>query len=226
VPRPPTHAADLTELIEDLGRLRARVQSFGATAGEGDPAIAELRRSLLVAGRANLTHPERVALLVEVEAVMREGLAGIELVDGGALTVTSHRARLPVTLRNTSNRALDVAVTAESAELAMLGAPVRVTLPPGATEDVEIPFRVSRSGDFVVEVSVATPDGGFLLASRTVTLRSSAVSGLGVVLSIGALAFLAVWWGRNLRRRHRERPRSVATPTTSAPTTRVSEPVP
>lgn len=226
VPRPPAPSDDLTELSRDLGQLRARSRSFASTAGEGDPALADLRRAVLVAGRSNLTHEARVGLLVEVESTMREGLAGIELVDSGALTVTSHRARLPVTIRNTSARALDIAVTAESAQLAMLGGPARLTLLPGATEDIEIPFRLSRSGDFVVEVTVATPDGGFVLATEAVTLRSTAVSGLGVVLSVGALVFLGAWWGRNLRHRRRESPRTVATTTATAPDTRVSEPVP
>ena len=62
--------------------------------------------------------------------------------------------------------------------------------------------------------------------AEVVTLRSTAVSGVGVVLSVGALAFLGLWWARNRRGRRRRPSRSVATPMSTAPDTRVGEPVP
>ncbi|MPY93528.1 MAG: hypothetical protein GEV08_10840 [Acidimicrobiia bacterium] len=221
VAQPPPPVVDVSTIVDDLARLRGRIASFEATVGVSDPQVAELRRSLLVAGRRSIGHGERARYVTEVEAVMRQSLGGVELADGGDLTITSHRARLPVTLRNTSNRSLEVAVSAESAELAMLGDPVRAILPPGATEDLEIPFRVSRSGDFAVRISVATPDGGFVLASHEVTLRSTAVSGVGIVLSVGALAFLALWWSRNRRRRRRESPPTVVARSLPTPDARV-----
>jgi hypothetical protein len=226
VPRPAPPSGDRAELVDDVSRLRGRLASFTATVGAGDLAVAELRRPVLLAGRDGTDHATRARLLADLEALMRAQLAGVELVDGGALTVTSHQARLPVTIRNTSGRSLEVAVTAASEELAMLGDPLRLTLLPGVTEDVEIPFRVSRSGDFEVDVSITTPDGGFVLAAEVVTLRSTAVSGVGVVLSVGALAFLGLWWARNRRGRRRRPSRSVAAPMSTAPDTRVGEPVP
>lgn len=226
VPLPPRPSEPTPELVDHISRLRGRVDNFTAAAGDGDPAIAGFRQAALVAGRADIDDGMRARHLAEVEASLQESLAGVEIVDGGALTITSHQARLPVTLRNTSDRTLDVAVVAQSAELTMLGEPGRVTLLPSATEDIEIPFRVSRSGDFLVEVTVLTPDGGFALASAEVTLRSTAVSGVGIVLSVGALAFLGLWWARNLRHRRTAGPPSMTVPNTPAPDARVGEPVP
>jgi HAMP domain-containing protein len=37
------------------------------------------------------------------------------------------------------------------------------------------------------------------------TVRSTAASGVGVMISAGAALFLAVWWGRDIRRRRRAR---------------------
>jgi hypothetical protein len=227
VPQPPPSSTDLALLAQDLGMLHGRIASYVATVGDGDPTVADLRQSLLVAGRSELDHAERARYLSDVDATMRTALSGVELADSGALTVTSHRARLPVTLHNTSGRSLHVAVRAESSQLAMLGAPVTATLSPGATEDIEIPFRVSRSGDFAVRVTVTSPDGAFVLTAQDVTLRSTAVSGVGIVLSVGALAFLGLWWGRSFRRRRVMRaPRNVPVGSPPAPHARVRQPVP
>ncbi len=227
VPAPDQPGGDVRELFADLDQLEGRIVSFGATVGPDDPAVAELRRSLLVAGDNGLDHDERRDYLTQVDAVLDGQFSGVTMADGGALTVTSHRARLPVTIRNGSTRTLDVAVMAESSELTMLGDPVAVRLEPGATEDLEIPFRVSRSGDFAVDVRITSPDGGLVLAAQEVTLRSTAVSGVGIVLSVGALIVLGVWWGRSVHRRRNPPPApSVAGPAPVAPPARVEQPVP
>jgi hypothetical protein len=40
------------------------------------------------------------------------------------------------------------------------------------------------------------------------------VSGVGIFLTVGAIVFLAIWWGWDIRRRHK---RKQATPTTPRP---------
>jgi hypothetical protein len=42
-----------------------------------------------------------------------------------------------------------------------------------------------------------------------VTVRSTAVSGIGYVLTIGAAGFLVAWWFRHWRRTRRERQAAV-----------------
>src|SRR3546814_19258589 len=52
---------------------------------------------------------------------------------------------------------------------------------------------------------MTSPDGGITLASATHTVQSTAVSGAGLVLSIGALLFLVVWWARHCHKTRRSR---------------------
>ena len=74
---------------------------------------------------------------------------------------------------------------------------------------------------------IDAPDGAFVLTSQEVTLWSTAVSGVGIILSVGALAFLGLWWGRNFRcRRVRAASPSVTVSSSPAPDGRVREPVP
>ena len=64
-------------------------------------------------------------------------------------------------------------------------------------------------------VDVAT-EGGLPILTTRLSVRSSVVSGVGVVLMVGALVFLALWWGWDIHRRRRRRVRddapSAATP--------------
>ena len=60
-------------------------------------------------------------------------------------------------------------------------------------------------------ITTRTPDGQVILTTTRYTVRSTAVSGVGIVLSVGAGLFLAAWWGRHwyrnrVRARH-ARPR-------------------
>jgi hypothetical protein len=54
-----------------------------------------------------------------------------------------------------------------------------------------------------MDVRVTSPDGALLLDRSTFDVRSTAISGVGLVLSVGAGLFLAVWWARNWRKSRR-----------------------
>ena len=59
------------------------------------------------------------------------------------------------------------------------------------------------SGAFPLQIDVMTPDGQRRLATSRYTVRSTAVSGAGLVLSVGAGAFLVLWWARHWHRTRR-----------------------
>ncbi len=80
------------------------------------------------------------------------------------------------------------------------------------TTRVPINVRTRASGDSALDVTMQTPDGGLVIGRTRVTVRSTAFSGVGLVLSVGAGTFLALWWGRHIltARRGRRRPRHAA----------------
>src|SRR5205807_854311 len=63
---------------------------------------------------------------------------------------------------------------------------------------LKIPIVARTAGVFTLVVALESPDGALTLASSKYTVRSTAASGVGVFLSIGAALFLALWWGREL----------------------------
>jgi hypothetical protein len=74
-----------------------------------------------------------------------------------------------------------------------------------ATTALEIPVVVRTIGAFPLTLEVETPDGSQQIAGGTYTVRSTAISDLGLVLMVGAALFLAVWWARNARHGRRAR---------------------
>jgi hypothetical protein len=86
---------------------------------------------------------------------------------------------------------------------------VPVTLATSSTR-IELRVRALASGDSPLDVTLATPDMRFELGHTRITIRSTAFSGVGIILSVGALLFLVLWWGRHIitdRRRKRRPPR-------------------
>jgi hypothetical protein len=56
-----------------------------------------------------------------------------------------------------------------------------------------------------MRVTLTTADDQFTIATTEMTVRSTAFSSIGLFLTIGALAFLAFWWGNHIRRSRRGR---------------------
>jgi hypothetical protein len=69
------------------------------------------------------------------------------------------------------------------------------------TNVIYVNVQTRTSGQFKVEISLHSPTGGLELSAGEVSVRSTATSVVGVILSVGALVVLAVWWFRTSRRR-------------------------
>ena len=62
------------------------------------------------------------------------------------------------------------------------------------------------SGTFAMTITLESPDGSVQLGPPTrVTIRSAVFSGIGIALTLGALLFLAGWWGNHFWRTRRAR---------------------
>ena len=119
------------------------------------------------------------------------------------ITVTARTAEIPITFLNDTDQTVQVRVHLSSADL---------TFPDGRVRDIELPPRNTTirfaveargSGTFPLELRVTSPDGTLQLSQTEVQVRSTFVSNVGVFLTVGAVLFLALWWGNDFRRRRR-----------------------
>jgi hypothetical protein len=76
------------------------------------------------------------------------------------------------------------------------------------TTRVSLNVRARASGDSPLGLTLSAPDGHLVIGHARITVRSTAFSGVGIVLLVGAGLFLAIWWLRHAiatRRLRRQR---------------------
>lgn len=201
----PTFTDPLDGYPERLGLARGRLSSYASLIGAAEPEVAALDQLLLLSGSAALTAAERSTYVERVLTRTEEDFQAIEAPERQTVNLTSSDGDLPLTLLNT----LDVPVTV-TVDLRTNGrlevkdfSPTQV-LAPGRTQ-LGIPVHARAPGDSRVEVTIRTTDGEIVLDEVDLTVRSTAVPGIGVVLSVGAVVFLVVWWTRHWLRARRGR---------------------
>jgi hypothetical protein len=204
-------AVDLSthEIDDDLeaiaGPLREARRGVGGVAGTLAADGRSLERSLLLAAGTATPDHQRAAYVERVTRELDSLEGAVVLPDAFRITLTSRTSTVPVNIVNNLDRPLRVRIEFDSAQLDFLdGDFITQDLPPGATR-LDVRVRALTSGAFTMGITVLTPDSSFELDQTTFDIRSTAVTGVGLVLSIGAGLFLAVWWARHWRKARRSR---------------------
>lgn len=199
----PASVAAVAPLSKRMASLRTDLRGRGAMVTDAAPVTLE--ELVLTAQHRDLTIPTATAYLEAAATRVESDLSAIVAPRGRRYTVTARSATIPLQFSNALSTPAKVLVRFESSRITFdEGQSTVVTLQPGVNQ-VPVRVRVRTSGQFRVGVETLTPDGSVRLGRTELTIRSTAFSGVGVVLSIGALAFLMVWWGRTLRREHGRR---------------------
>lgn len=181
---------------QDLGTFRTLV-------GPDSARTASLELQLLTSLADDLADEERRALIDDVVASVDEGFEAVHLTGQTDLNLTSRRGDLPITVINENDFPVTIEVRIRSD---------RLDFPEGEAFTVEvgteparldIPVEARATGSVPTFVELWTTDGRTLLDERQLDVRSTAVSGVGLALSLGALAVLAVWWLRTWFRSRR-----------------------
>ncbi len=185
--------------------VRERLDGYRSMLGTSlEPAIP-FERSLLIAGADGLDDLQRQAYLAGVVQGIDGQLAGLALPDQQRVTLTSESGNIPLSLENTLDYPVTVFVRLRSDKLGFPdGDELTVVLPPGPTR-LEVAVEAKASGAFPLELEVRSPDQTLLVGRTDLTVRSTAFSGLGLLLSVAAGGFLAVWWARHFRKVRRNR---------------------
>jgi hypothetical protein len=205
-PTPPTRAPVTSDRYFAAVLQRNGIADlFGST----DVRVQRADRVLLTSlaadwqDRAGRAHAR--SQLEGIAQLGREFLSRIRVPGASTVTLTSSRAQIPLTFRNDADRRVGIHVSLASSKLLFPdGADRDVVLQPGKNQTVRIAVETRSSGTYPLSLTVTTA-GGLPVQTSEVTVRSSFVSGVGVFLTVGALLFLAGWWGWDIRRRRRAR---------------------
>lgn len=189
---------ELGPLADPLGRAQSRVPALAGTLADRD-LVDSLWRSLLVSLGANTPQGERRAYVDRVDVAAADVASKVSAPEEFQITLTARDGTIPLTLTNDTGRPVSVKVHLDSNQLEFPDGTVRAEeLLPGTTR-LNLDVRTRASGAFPLDITVTSPDDAIELDHTTFTIRSTAVSGVGVFLSAGAGLFLLVWWARNWR---------------------------
>lgn len=193
----------------EVRSVRADIAGFAqvVAGGAGEDLAEELVDLTLVAEADGLAVDARRAYLAEVGARIAGVLSSVGLVESAAFRLPDSEGTIPLTLVQQAPFPLRVRVTLASDKLEFLGdggerSIGRVSYDLTLTEvntPLVVPVSVRSPGTFPLVVTITSPDGELQILATRVTVRSTAFSGVGIALSVGAGAFLLVWWGRHWR---------------------------
>lgn len=182
---------------------RAASRSFAGLVGADSARSKAVESHLLLATAADLKGGARTAHLDAARSVMDEVTSAISAPARGTITLTARDGTVPLTLHNDSGVPVNVVIRLRSPKLRFPdGDTIPVTLTEASTR-LDISVSARASGRFPFEVEVTSPDGALTLATVDYSVQSTAISGVGLILSVGAGFFLLVWWARHWRRTRR-----------------------
>jgi hypothetical protein len=205
---------DIDEHAAAVDRAKRTLESylglFPPTADNPLDAVDEL---LLAASDLHLDPVDRAryvdAATTFVARSLRtpDGRLGITVPESERITLTSRNETIRLVVENRLTTPAVVRIDLRSEKLSFPnGSSFTVTLEPGPNSfDVEV--SVKTSGDSLLEYTVNAPSGSLgELAKGKLRVRSIALSGLGLVISVVAVAVLVAWWARHgVRSRRRRR---------------------
>jgi hypothetical protein len=207
--------ADARAASLPAGRLANAATTVDQLASLVDTAsgVAEQSRRLLLASEsARLSGAARGMVFDELTSLLDQLRSRVRLPHGRTFRLAAREGRIPLTVVNDNEFDVRVDVFLSSDKLEFTDEPggrrsstvLRgVVVPARATLTRAIPVKARASATFSLQAVVRAPTGQELDRSRF-TITSTAFSGVGILLSIGAALFLAVWWIRHWRTSRRE----------------------
>jgi Family of unknown function (DUF6049) len=213
----PTVGSNLSEFATDLHSTESDLGSYRQMVTADNPRPAEFERRMLVAGSADFSASDRTAALDATRQAIRAEVGKVQAPPRQTINFTARDGVVSLTLRNTTTYPVKVTLRLQGDKLEFPGHEnglVDLTLTDETTR-VSLNVRTRASGDSPLDVTVTAPDGHLVVGRTRVTVRSTAFSGVGIILSVGAGTFLAVWWLRHVvavRRERRKRLRHAVKP--------------
>ena len=207
----PALGANLSSFASGLRTAEADLNSYRGMVTPDNPRPDEFDRRALVAGAADLSDSERASYLDSMRGSIQAEVAKVQPPGRQTINFTARDGVVSLAIRNTTGYPVKIALRLQGDKLEFPGhenGSLEVTL---TDETTRIPLNVHTraSGDSPLDVTVTAPDDHLVLARTRITVRSTAFSGVGIILSVGSGLFLALWWLRHAVAVRRERRRGL-----------------
>jgi hypothetical protein len=204
------HSMLATGAPEPVGDPSTTTTAPSPAASDDPPSTepaARLLRLLDVAGALNLPAGPTPYLDVVADEI-DEVLTRVVSPAHEPITLTSADGDIQVRLENGLNHPVTVQVVLTSDRPVFEGDRTKTVLhrlPASSSSPLQVRVNAVSSGSFPIDVELRSPDEREIWPRTRIEVRSTVVSGLGLVLTIAAGLFLVVWWARHFRDARRAR---------------------
>ena len=191
-----------------LSRARLRLTSFdGAVTGRPPQVEAGLDDLLLASETEALSASLRARGVSTVERLLDKQLHLVKFATETTYTLTARTGVIPITVVSGAKYTVlgRLSVSGNKFLFPHHGTR-RIIRIDHATNASRVDVEARSSGDLPLHVTLTSPDGRLVFARTLLTVRSTATSLVGIVLTAVALAILLAWWARTWwsgRRRRR-----------------------
>jgi hypothetical protein len=166
-------------------------------------------RHLLDVSGAALPPERRDEYLATVDAQLAVVTQAVTAPPQEPATLTASDAEIQVRIENQLDYPVMIRLDLSSDKLEFADGKQRATLDqvlaPKTTTGLKVTVRARASGTFSLDTRITSPDGSLDLGESSLEVRSTAVSQLGLVLTISAGFFLLAWWIKHFRATRRAR---------------------
>lgn len=191
---------DTNELIEDFRRMSPPEQ-----------LVERLQRNTLVAeSRIWWEGPALAAAAVDYlqrsVQIIGDEIGKVTIAGPDEINLTSQEGEIPLVVSNGTDFPTTVRISLRSPERDLILEPQEVPaqrIAPGGSLQFTVEAVARSSGIFQMEVLVDTAQGELEIASKSITVRSTAFNLIALGLTIGALVFLVVFYIMRVLRRRR-----------------------
>ena len=195
--------------VAAISAQRIRVNGFADSAVGAHTLTLQLG-DLVLGGETQALRPaQQSAVLANAGKAVDAQFGQLAIEGDQTVTLTSHSGEVPITIRSAAPYPAVATLDLSSDKLLFRNGQgqwsTRVVLQPRISTVVNIQVQTRASGVFRLDVTLHAPTGPVRLAVGELTVRSTSSSVVGVGLTVGAVAVLAVWWFRTSMRRRAER---------------------
>lgn len=201
-------------LARSITAQRLRLTAFdGSVQVRGnDTVLTRLDQQLLSAESDDLSASQQASGVAGFARALDNQLSLVQLATERTITLTASSGLIPVTMVSGAPYTVVGVLTLSGGRFEFPHGSSQWLRLDHATTPVRIDVEARTSGDLPLEVTFDAPDGHLVIASGRLTVRSTATSLVGVVITALALLVLLGWWARTWRRGRRGVARGASPP--------------
>lgn len=183
-----------------------RTMSTGSADDKASDLASAWMQVALASGSTQLDSAQATAWLADIRSDIDAQLSQVSALSQQTVTLTSASGKIPFSISNALDYPVKVLLDFQSPKLHFVnGNEQTVTIPAGQPAHLTIPVTVRASGAFPMQVTITSPDHHLPITRTRFDVRSTAISGIGLALTVAAGLFLALWWIRNARNTRRRK---------------------